>query len=227
MKSNDDTYAQDLVLGNMLEKPVKHYTQTITVSIHHFYITGEIDSEVDRYVDMLNVIKTSEAHDKIYIYLNTPGGDLYTTIQIISAINQSHAEVVTVLEGEVCSAGTFIFLSGHSHVVNDNCSFMIHNYSHGTFGKGGEVSKRVKFAEEYFAKLVRSIYKDFLTDEEIEAVADDRDFWMGSEEVIERLKKCGVNFDNGDEYEEMNEAVEEVTGNSSHKRKSKKDTSNS
>jgi len=173
------------------EKPIKHYSQVIPVTIHHFYITGEISDEVDRYVDMLHTLKTSEPHDKIFIYLNTPGGDLNTTIQIISAITKSPAEITTVIEGEVCSAGTFIFLSGDSYIVNDNCSFMVHNYSHGTFGKGNEVAKRVKFSEKYFSTLAHSFYKDFLTEDEIVAVCEDKDFWMGSEELIERLKKRG------------------------------------
>jgi len=183
--------ALPLLSGLLEEKSIKHYTQVIPVTIHHFYLTGEISDEVDRYVDMLNIIKTSEPHDKIFIYLNTPGGDLNTTIQIISAISKSPAEITTVIEGEVCSAGTFIFLSGDYYIVNDNCSFMIHNYSHGAIGKGGEVAKRVKFSEKYFKDLAHSFYKDFLTEEEIQAVCEDKDFWFGSVELIERLKQRG------------------------------------
>ena len=187
------------------EKPIKHYSQVIAVTIHHFYITGEITEDVDRYVDMLNMIKTAEPHDKIYIYLNTPGGDLNTTIQIVSSITKSAAEVTTVIEGEVCSAGTFIFLSGDNHIVNDNCSFMIHNYSHGMFGKGAEVAKRVKFSEKYFSDLAHSFYKNFLTEDEISQVCEDKDFWMGSKELVRRLKKISP-----DKVVEFGYEVEEI-----------------
>ena len=209
--SEDDHIGEMLLNGSLWERPIKHYAQVIQVSIHHFYITGEIESEVDRYIDMINIIKTAEVHDKIFLYLNTPGGSINTTIQIVSAINQSNAEVITVIEGEVCSAGTFIFLAGDNYIVNDNCSFMIHNYSHGLYGKGAEVAGYIKFAEKHFAHLVNNFYKDFLTEEEIQDVLNDKDFWMSSDEVLERLKKRG--FD-PDEMEEVEDALQELIGES-------------
>jgi ATP-dependent Clp protease protease subunit len=186
-----ETSIGEVLLSNssMFERPIKHFAQVINVTIHHFYINGEIEEDVDRYIELIHILKTSEAHDKIYIYLNTPGGNLTTTIQICAAMSGSHAEVITVIEGEVCSAGTFIFLAGHSYVVNDNCSFMIHNYSHGTYGKGAEVAKYVKFSEKYFNELARSFYTNFLTPDEIKAVCEDSDFWMNSKQVIKRLEQ--------------------------------------
>ena len=166
---------------------------------------------------MINTIKIAEPHDKVFIYLNTPGGCLSTTIQIISAMKQSQAEVTTIIEGQVCSAGTFIFLAGDSYIVNDNCSFMIHNYSHGILGKGAEVARQVKFTEEYFNHLAKNFYKDFLTEDEIAKVCDDSDLWMGSEEVVARLEARGSAvtrishgeklFDEQEIYEELEEEL--------------------
>lgn len=165
---------------------IKYYKQTLQVSVHHFYIITEI-GEPDCYLDMINVLKTAEQHDTVFIYLNTPGGDLYTAIQIISAIRQSNATVITCIEGMVASAGTLIFLAGHKHVVNPNCTFMIHNYSHGAWGKGNEVALRVKHSEHYFKKLATDMYGKFLTVEEINDVINGKDFWMESDEVLQRL----------------------------------------
>ena len=188
MPEKHDEYEIDM-LGNptLFEPQLKHYKQTIQISLDHFYITGTIENNVDKYIDLIHLLKTAEPHDKIYIYLNTPGGNLSTTIQICSAIGASAGEVITVIEGEVCSAGTFIFLAGDNYIVRPNCSFMIHNCSHGTFGKGREVRNQVDFTDRYFNELANSFYKDFLTDEEIQLVCDDSDFWMTSNDVLERL----------------------------------------
>lgn len=177
----------------LLEKTIKCYTQSITITLYHFYITGDIETEVDRYIEMINTLKTAEQHDQIYIYLNTPGGDLATTVQIISAIKQSAANVTTVIEGECCSAGTLIFLSGDDFIVNDHCTLMIHNYSHGPIGKGGELKSAVDYSDKYFKKISEDFYKDFLTDEEIVAVCQDKDFWMETDEILERLERKGCN----------------------------------
>jgi ATP-dependent Clp protease protease subunit len=175
-----------MLLPSMPDDSIKYYRQTLHVSVHHFYMTKVIE-EVDAYLDMINVLKTAEQHDTIFIYLNTPGGNLYTSIQIISAIRNSSATVVTCMEGMVASAGTLIFLAGHKHVVNANCTFMIHNYSHGVWGKGNEVALQVKHSEAYFKQLATDLYGKFLTAQEIEEVINGKDMWLSSDEVMSRL----------------------------------------
>ena len=169
------------------DKKVKHYKQVVPVSIHHFYLVEEI-KEVGYYLNMINAIRTAERHDTVFVYLNTPGGNLHTAIQIIAAMRQSQATIVTCLEGEVCSAGTMIFLAGHKHLVSANSTFMIHNYSQGAFGKGNDLTNQVNYTATYFRKLANDIYGKFLTADEIELVLKGQDFWMESEEVIRRIK---------------------------------------
>jgi ATP-dependent protease ClpP protease subunit len=168
------------------EDSIKYYKQEIRVNLHHFYIVEEI-GDVGEFLDLINILKTAEAHDTIFIYLNTPGGNLYTAIQIISAIRQSGATVITCLEGEVASAGTLIFLAGHKYVVNPNCTFMIHNYSHWVGGKGNEVAIRVKYSEQYFRTLASDMYGKFLTPQELDDVLNGKDIWLDSDQVLARL----------------------------------------
>lgn len=168
------------------KKSVKHFRQIVPVQIHHFYITDVI-KDVDAYINMINTLKTSEQHDTIFIYLNTPGGDLLTTLQIMAAIKQSAATVVTCIEGQAASAGTMIFLAGHRHMVSPNSIFMAHNYSGGNYGKGNELKTRQKFDEIYFYKLVKDIYSGFLTDDELNGLMEDRDVWLDADEVSRRV----------------------------------------
>lgn len=169
------------------KKSLKYYKQVIPVNIHHFYIVDEIN-EVDPYLELINTLKTAEAHDSVYIYINSPGGNLHTAIQVISAIKQSQATVITSLDALCCSAATLIFLSGHKFMVNPNCTFMIHNYSNFTGGKGNELALQVKHQEEHFKTLAQDIYGGFLTAEEITSVLNGKDIWLGSKDVVARLK---------------------------------------
>lgn len=200
-----------IVLPNPSEgNKIPQYKQVIPVSLYHFYIIDEI-GEPDSFLDLINTLKTAEEHDTVFIYLNTPGGSLQTTVQVISAMRQSRATIVTCLEGEVCSAGTLIFLSGHRHIVNPNCTFMIHNYSQWLGGKGNEVALRVKYSEHYFKKLAVDLYNGFLSEEEIEAVIEGKDYWMESEEVIERLNQRNNNQISEDVAQVADEALATVS----------------
>lgn len=206
------------------EKSIRSFKQTVPVNFYHFYLIDEIGSP-DRYIQLINTLKTVEEHDTVFIYLNTPGGQVNTTIQIISAMKQCRGTVVTCLEGEVCSAGTMIFLSGDRFYVNPNCSFMIHNYSGGFSGKGNEVSIQIRHKEEYFKRLMMDVYDKFLTEDEIEAVIDGKDLWFSSEEVIERLRVKVGDTDGGIETPDtflVKEPSEEATPRKAKKKAEKK-----
>lgn len=192
------------------EKKVKHFKQIIPVTIHHFYITDEI-KEPNFYLNMINTIRTAEQHDTIIIYLNTPGGDLYTAIQIMAAMHQSQAMVITSLEGQVCSAGTMVFLAGKKSIVHPNSTFMIHNYSQMVGGKGNEVTSQVRYTEEFFKELADKIYGGFLTPEEIALITQGKDFWMGSKEVCNRLGDKLITQDVPEQ--DADELLKQIIGN--------------
>lgn len=175
-----------IVIPEDKDNSIKTFKQMIPITIHHFYITDEV-GEPDKYLELINILKTAEQHDTIFIYLNTPGGFLKTAIQIMSAMKQSNATVITSMEGEVCSAGTMIFLAGDKYIINPNSTFMIHNYSAWFGGKGNEIASRANYYNEYAKELMNDVYKDFLTEQEISDVLEGKDIWLSSKSVIARL----------------------------------------
>ncbi len=64
---------------------------------------------------------------------------------------------------------------------------MFHNYSAGVFGKGGEMYDQVQFERAWSERFLTEVYKDFLTTEEIQAMLHNKDIWMTSEQVLERI----------------------------------------
>lgn len=182
------TYKLEEVSETEITKPFKYYDTPTGQRIHHFYISEAVD-EPSKYIDMIHRIKTAGPNDAIYIYLNTPGGRIDTGIQIINAMQSSQAHVVAVLEGEVCSLGTLIFLSADEFIVHDHCMFMIHNYSGGTYGKGHEQVAQLEATTREWGKFAHSIYVPFLSEAELDRVIKGDDLWMGSDEVRTRIQK--------------------------------------
>lgn len=87
------------------------------------------------------------------------------------------------------SAATMIFLHGHTHEITPHSLFMFHNYSAGTFGKGGEMYDQLQFERKWSENFMTAVYRDFLTLEEIQSMLNNRDIWMTSDEVMTRLEK--------------------------------------
>ena len=171
------------------------------MNIHEFYLSGEIESS-ENYISWFDTIRHAGENDVVKIYVNSPGGDIFTAIQFMRALQETSASVVVSVEGLCASAATMIMLCADSYEVSEHTMFMFHNYSGGTFGKGGEMLDQLKHERSWSEKLLRDGYKHFLTDSEITSILDNKDIWMDSAEVIKRLKARKEKLDAEEKAEE-------------------------
>lgn len=170
-----------------LDKKLKHYVQTLSANIHHFYLYGIIEDDISMYSDMLNVLRSANENDTVVVYINSEGGTLRMALQIANAMLSTPAKVITSLDGDAISAATFIFLAGEEYIINPNCSFMIHNYSGFVHGKGHELVSQINHTGATVSKMMRFFYEKLLTEEELNDVCNGKDLWMDSDELMKRL----------------------------------------
>jgi ATP-dependent protease ClpP protease subunit len=169
------------------EKSNEFFTKN-TGNQYEFYLSGEIQSP-ENYIAWFDVIRNAREMDTIKIYINSSGGDLYTALQFLRVMGECEGHLVTSVEGSCMSAATMIFLSGHEFQVTPHSLFMFHNYSGGVFGKGGEQYDQIQYERAWSEKFMNEVYKDFLTTEEIQSMLNNKDIWMTSEQVLERIEK--------------------------------------
>lgn len=166
---------------------VKGYVNQPLGQVHHFYISGEI-TEAENYTEWFSVMRAAGPMDIIYLHLNSEGGDAFTTIQMMRALNESEAKVITSAEGMVASAATMLFLCGDQCEISDHSVFMFHTFSSFSYGKSSEMQAQVRLEASWGEKLVKSVYGGFLTDAEMESLLEGKDYWMEADDVLERLK---------------------------------------
>jgi ATP-dependent protease ClpP protease subunit len=154
--------------------------------VHEFYLTGEITSP-DDYIEWFDAIRHANENDLVKIYINSFGGDLFTAIQFMRVLADTEASVVASVEGACMSAATMIFMCADSFEVTPHSIFMFHNYSGGVIGKGGEMIDQLQHERRWSERLLKEIYHDFMSDEEIEAMLSNKDLWMDGEEVVKRM----------------------------------------
>jgi ATP-dependent protease ClpP protease subunit len=187
------------------------FVSRAAVNIHEFYLCGNIDS-ADEYIDWFDIIRHAGSTDVIRIIINSYGGDLFTAIQFLRVLTESEATVIVSVEGACMSAATMIFLAADQFEVSEHSMFMFHNYSGGVVGKGGEMLDQLQHERVWSEKLLRDIYKDFLTEDEIRLMLNNKDLWMDGEEVIKRLeaKKAKMEAEKAAEEADIEELESEV-----------------
>jgi ATP-dependent protease ClpP protease subunit len=184
--NNNQLLDPKLQKGGLFGGPQQYFQKSQGV-LHEFYLCGEI-LEPTEYCEWFDIIRNANPQDNIRIYINSGGGDLYTAMQFLRVFGETQAHVTCSIEGACMSAATMIFLHAHSFEVTPHSCIMIHNYSGGMYGKGGELYDQLQFERSWSEKFMQEVYKDFLTSEEITSILQNKDIWMTSDEVIARLE---------------------------------------
>ena len=166
--------------GNMFTKVIGRQ--------YSFYLSGEV-KEPEEYIEWFDIIRNAGPDDDIVIHINSMGGNLDTALQFIRAISETQACVTTSIEGSCMSAATMIFLQGHSFQISPFSLFMVHNYSGGAFGKGGEMYDNIVYERNWSKDFLHTVYKDFLTEAEINSMLDNKDLWLTHKDVETRCRE--------------------------------------
>lgn len=154
---------------------------------HELYLTDEI-MEPFYYNQWVSVIKNAGENDVITIHVNSPGGVLDTGIQLYGALMASDATVCISIEGGCCSAATMIMMAADELYIDNNAYFMFHAYTGGRYGKFNSLQEDAKFQEKWFPAISKDIYKDFLTDQEMDDLLNGKDFWLDAQDVKKRYE---------------------------------------
>ena len=135
-----------------------------------------------------NLMPDDIAPKVIHLYINSPGGALFSAMHLIDAIKQSRIPVYTYALGLAASCGCLLLMSGEKghRYVTQNTSVMSHVYSAGSGGKEFDLYASMKSFEQISGKMMAH-YKKCTGKSETyirKHLLPAEDVWMTPEEVI-------------------------------------------
>lgn len=178
----------DLERGDIPFPVVANVKQIVNYSI---FLYGTTSSAFD-FAEAINAIENADEHDQITIYLSGGGGCVSSTDAFLHAINTAQergVRVHCVASGMVASAHTFIILACSSYECAEGVHFLIHNGSLGDGGSYNQFKASSQFFLKYMETRFREVYKNFLTNDELDDVLEGKDLWMTGSEFHERYEK--------------------------------------
>ncbi len=152
------------------------------------YLYDDIDEP--KYIpEIIELLETASDTETIYFKICSYGGYLDTASALNEAMKNSLAYIVVQLSGSVMSAATIISLQADELHVTDDVTFMIHAMTYGSYGKTHEVISHTQFSYEAHVRLLKSVYKKFLTKKELKNVLNGADMYLNADQVRERWDK--------------------------------------
>lgn len=186
------------------------FTSSLQLNSYRFFLDKEITTP-DSYRDLLQCLFSANENEVIEIFISNGGGVAESALNIISGIRETDALVRCVITGSCHSAASLVAMACHEVVVLDFAHMLCHSATFGSSGKTTEIMSHVKFLEKYLSDVAFDIYKDFLTEKEIQEMLEGKDFWFDAEEIRARFqKRFEIQEERAKEQEEQEKIKSEV-----------------
>ena len=153
--------------------------------------------------EVIALLANATEDDEITWNIVSSGGYIDSLEMLLAWKEMCAAKQTHVLTSSAASAATAFFLSpADQYLVFDTASFMIHESNYGSGGTASNVRRHTEHVDKKNDKFIRSTYKDFLDDSEIEDVLKGVEIYLDADAIRERLSLR--------EQKRMEQAQEEV-----------------
>ena len=152
-----------------------------------FLGTGIDDNVANIIVAQLLFLDAEDPERDIFMYINSPGGSVYSGMAIYDTMQHLRAPVATFCVGMALSMGAVLLTAGAKGKRNSlpNSRIMLHQPSGGSQGTAADIEIAAKEILHIRGRLNQIIAKH--TGQSVERIADDvdRDRFMSPQEAVE------------------------------------------
>ena len=150
-------------------------------------LSGEINSELSNNIVAMLLYLDSVSTDDIFIYINSPGGEITSGMAIYDTMQYIKSDISTICIGMAASMAAVLLSSGTKgkRYILPNSEVMIHQPLGGASGQATEI----KIAAERILKLKDKLNNILAinTSKDIKKIEKDteRDYFLSAEEALE------------------------------------------
>lgn len=121
----------------------------------------------------------------IHLYIQSPGGDVFSGLNICDAIDRCKTDVYTYIEGSAASAATLISSMGKKRFMAKRSFMLVHQPQILWHGKHDEFIDEIENQKHIF-RAVKDIYlqKCTISEEELEELLK-HELWLPAEKCLE------------------------------------------
>jgi ATP-dependent Clp protease, protease subunit len=147
------------------------------------YVYDVIDAFYGFSAKALNLELDAANGKPVNLRINTPGGDVFETRAMVTALRNYAGEVTCYIDGIAASCGSWLALAGNKTVIAEGAMVMIHNSWSFTFGNKTDLRKTADLLEKIDRTLIDEYVKKTGKREPTIAKMLDEETWFTAEEA--------------------------------------------
>lgn len=150
-------------------------------------LSGEINKDLaEKIVSQLLILEADDPEKTIYMYIDSPGGDVDAGFAIFDVIRFISTPVVLIGMGLIASAATLVLLAvpKDKRIGLPNSRYLIHQPMSGMQGVATDIEIHAKEMEKTRAILNKIIAEETGTSLEQVTKDTERDYWLDAEAAV-------------------------------------------
>ena len=150
-------------------------------------LSGEVNKELaEKVIRQLLILEADSASKPIYVYIDSPGGDVDAGFAIFDMIRFIKPPVYTIGMVLVASAGALILLAASKNyrLGLPNSHYLIHQPLSGIKGVATDIEIHAKEIEKIRTKINALIAEETGKNAADVAKDTDRDYWLSADEAV-------------------------------------------
>ena len=156
----------------------------------------ELKGDIFDTEEMCQKIKAAE--EDVELVINSPGGDVFSGLQVVKAIENCEHKVTAKVEVMAASTAAIIALSCDKVVITKNDLMMLHNCWTFTAGNKEQLQQEIEMMGT-IDKVLHNIINEHCYDDALSARVDEGDVWLTGDEVADLFDHAEMT-ETGQEY---------------------------
>lgn len=175
---------------------ISNKSNTIDIMVYGAIVSGSWKWSDDDVVaqDFIKAFADSKSGDVANIYVNSPGGSVFTTAGIIAIIERAKEKGVVVnayIDGLAASAASFLVMAADNIFIYDTSTIMVHRAMISAYGNADELQAAIDLVVMLEESTIIPMYlqkaKDGLTEDDLKAMMK-AETWLDSSAFAEKFK---------------------------------------
>jgi ATP-dependent protease ClpP protease subunit len=171
----------------MLLPQKSRISQSSQVSNTYIIKVWEDIGEPSEWTDELDTINSATEIDTIVLDICSGGGVLDTAMLFNRALRNTPAHTVAIIGPSAASAASVFALSCREFILDETSSLMIHTSTYGIMAKDTDIFEHANFSRKQLKTLYESVYRGFLSEEEMQDVIKGTPFYFDATQLESRL----------------------------------------
>jgi ATP-dependent Clp protease protease subunit len=161
--------------------------ELVLAEARYVILYGEIDDVSAREINTKIIsMGIKNSRKKIYIEINSPGGEVAAGVAIMNTIRMSPAPIITMINGEACSMGGIISVAADYRIITPTSYWMGHPMEDIVGGNPQTIKDRGNYLEKLEADLnVLFKEKTKLSEEDFQKMMRG-ELWLNTQECLEK-----------------------------------------